>query len=357
MKQTPIPAFLIAYSDSDFTNPHEVVLPDEPQDCRGRFTHMGAMYWGFETRRHKATTVLAGERAFSYDHNAHEWLVIGLKQRAEIDRVSVSTKWYTGNQVRSVSVSLADEVTGRKVKVLDRVPLNPDSDHEFSVPPTIATEALVECYYDGGIARIGFFGAASAQQVPERANILDGAAISHVSNDHYGKPSQAVAGVRAEMHMVGWESARTGFGERALFHLKQPEVIGEIVVDTYLHRLNPPLSSHVYGISGPADVEAAMAAAPRWKLVFEDNREIIPEDFGAYMREQSYLSAGERFKIKLHLAEGSPWVPILPFAPLSRDTYHRFRELETHSPVTHVLYMHYPNGGIHGLKMFAAPPA
>ena len=71
----PLASFLIAYSNSEFTNPHEVVLPDAPQDCRSHFTHMGAKYSGFESRRH--TTTRMGQKAFTYDHDAHDWLVIG----------------------------------------------------------------------------------------------------------------------------------------------------------------------------------------------------------------------------------------------------------------------------------------
>ncbi len=350
---TALPAFLIAYSDSDFTNPHEAVLPDEPKDCRGDFTHMGAKYWGYESRRHKATTILPREQAFSYDHDVHNWLRIGLKNRAAIDRITISTKWYTGNQVRAVSVTLIDEKTGKERKVLDRAPLNPDSEHGFDIPATPATEALIECYYEGGISRINFFGKA-IDPLPERANLLEGAKITHVSNEHYGKPDKAVIGSRAEMHMVGWESARTGFGEQALFHLKKPAVIDEIIVDTYLHRLNAPLSSHVFGINSPGDIDAAMKQAPRWKLVFGKGKEVIPDDFRDYMLNQKYLSEGKTFKIALHLDKKSPWKPILPFAPLTPDTWHRFRDLEKHRPVTHVLYMHYPNGGIHGLKMFGS---
>ncbi|MGK0343855.1 MAG: allantoicase, partial [Candidatus Azotimanducaceae bacterium] len=57
-------AFLINYTDSSFTNPHEVVLPDEPQECTGNFTHMGAKYWGFESERHCAISTRAGNRGF-----------------------------------------------------------------------------------------------------------------------------------------------------------------------------------------------------------------------------------------------------------------------------------------------------
>jgi allantoicase len=344
--QSPLPAFLISYSDASFTNPHEVVLPDEPKDCTGDFTHMGAKYWGIESKRHKATTVL--DNALSYNHDAHNWFLIGLKERAEIDRLTISTKWYTGNQVRAVSVYLKDEVTGQNKQVLNRASLAPDKEHEFKIPPTIATECLVECYYEGGIARVNLFGTKTPEQLPARKNLLEGAEISHVSNVHYGDPVRAVAGSRKEMHMFGWESARTGFGEQALFHLKKPAQIEEIVVDTYLHRLNPPLTCHVFGING--FTEEAMKSAPRWKLVFANGKEVIPENFQAYMLEQKYLPE-KNFTIKLHLPEKSPWKSLLPFSPLRPDEYHRFKT-EKAGPVTHILYMHYPNGGIHGLKVF-----
>ena len=354
----PLPAFLISYSDSSFTNPHEAMLPDEPKECTGRFTHMGAMYWGYESQRHKATAVLADEQALSYDHNAHGWMLIGLKERAEIDRLTISTKWYTGNQVRAVSVYLKDDVTGQNKQVLNRAALAPDKEHEFKIPPTIATECLVECYYEGGISRISLFGKPTEPRIPVRRNLLEGAEISHISNVHYGDPARAVAGNREQMHMFGWESARTGFGEQALFHLKKPAQIEEIVVDTYLHRLNAPLTCHVFGLninyaaSGSGGFkEEDMKLAPRWKIVTAGGKDIIPDDFRAYMLEQKYLPE-KNFKIKLHLPDKSPWKPLLPFAALTPDTFHRFRDLQKCGPVTHVLYMHYPNGGVHGLKVY-----
>jgi allantoicase len=354
----PIEAFLIEYSDSSFTNPHEAVLPDVPKDCRGAFTHMGAKYWGIESKRHKATSVLQGEDGFSYSHNAHNSFLIGLKQRAEIDTVTISTKWYTGNQVRAVSIYLKDEMTGQKKLVLERQPLSPDSEHSFSVPPTIATECLVECYYEGGISRVNLFGEPTKDQMPEQPNLLEGATVSHVSNIHYGQPDKAVNGVRKEMHMVGWESARTGFGERALFHLKNPATVDEIIVDTYLHRLNAPLACQMFALNetDESKIDELMKHAPRWKLVFSNGREVIPENFQDYMLNQKYLQEKDisdptQFKIKLHVEKDSPWKQLLPFAPLTPDTYHRFSKLGNCGTVTHILYMHYPNGGIHGLKV------
>ncbi len=246
------------------------MLPDDPKDCRGDFAPpwATAKILGLsEIRRHRAHTVLADEEALSWNHNAHDWIQVGLKQRAEVSLIKISTKWYTGNQVRAVSVFLKDDVTRQRKRVLDRQPLNPDAEHEFPIEPTVATECLIECYFDGGISRINFFGAL-VDPAPERRNLLEGARISHVSNQHYGKPDTAVTGVRGQMHMVGWESARTGFGEQALFQLRERSTIDEFVVDTYLHRLNPPLTAHVYAVNGTDadesdEVRAALEAVIR----------------------------------------------------------------------------------------------
>ena len=357
--QDLLPAFLIEYSDSEFTNPHEAVLPDEPAHYSGVFTHMGAKFWGLETSRHRATTVNAAQRALDYDHTAYHWFLIGLRDRAEISSMKISTKWYTGNHVPAVSVFLRDELTGTEVQVLQRQPLGPDAEHELPIPPTTATECRVEIFSEGGISRVNLFGNKLIEQLPRGDNLLERATISDVSNVHYGNPGQAVRGNREVMHMAGWESARTGFGEHALFRLEKPASIEEVVVDTYLHRFNPPLTCHVFALDepDPNHADQLMQTAPRWKLVFDNGKEVVPDNFQRYMLEQRYLEEKdvpnrEMFKIKLHTPDGSPWKPLLPFAPLRPDTYHRFNELEDHGPVTHVLYMHYPNGGIHGLKVY-----
>jgi allantoicase len=350
-----IPAFLISYTDSSFTNPHEVLRADEPEYRVGTFTHMGARYYGFESKRHNATTTDVAAQRFTFDHDAHDALVIGFNDPATISVVTVSTRWFTGNQVPCISVDLFD---GQQwTTVLERVTLAPDQDHRFDIDATDAVECKVRCYHEGGISRINFFGELHADQAP-RTNLLESAHISHVSNDHYGKPLDAVMGIRGVDHMFGWESARTGFGEQAVFTLAEPEAISEMVVDTYLHRLNPPLSCHAFGLTDTyADLASSMAQRPRWSIRFDDGTLVIPEDFQDYMLTEQFLrepvSNTRQFSIALHQPDNSPWQPLLTFGELFADTYHRFTDIEYKGAVSHILYMHYPNGGIHGLKMFA----
>jgi len=241
---------------------------------------------------------------------------IGFKKRAKISSVQISTKWFTGNQARAVSVVMIDELSKQEVEVLSRVSLQPDQEHTFTFPEIIATECFIKIFYEGGISRINFFGEVAEKQLPIRKNLLENASISHVSNDHYGNPKMAVQGSRKEMHMVGWESARTGYGEQAIFHFEQPTHINEIVVDTYLHRFNSPLTCHVFGLllEEGKNLESYLPTLPKWMLQFED--------------------------------------AVLPHENLEPDTYHRFTSLKENGPFSHLLYLHYPNGGIHGLKCF-----
>jgi allantoicase len=160
-----IPSHIIAYSNSDFTNPHEVVLPDDPKDCTDNYTHMGVKYWGLETKRHKATTIEEGNKKIYYNHEAHHWLKIGFKYRTEIKSLRVSTKWFTGNQVRAISVLLIDELTGGEQEVLSKKILQPDQEHHFLFEATTATECLIKMYYEGGISRINFFGEKTEAQL------------------------------------------------------------------------------------------------------------------------------------------------------------------------------------------------
>ncbi len=353
-----IPSFIIAYSNSDFTNPHEAVLPDEPKDCTANFTHMGVQYWGFETKRHTATRVASKSKQIFYQHAAYQWVKIGFKERMDVSSLKVSTKWFTGNQVRAISVILIDELNGTEQEVLSRTVLAPDQDHHFEFKATVATECFIKMYYEGGISRINFFGKKTEIQLPSRSNLLSKAKITNVSNEHYGNPKMAVEGSRKEMHMVGWESARTGFGEQAIFHLETPAQIEEIVVDTYLHRLNPPLTCHIFGLLADEDksFEECLTLFPKWTLRFDDGTTISPPNFQKYMLDQNYLketvSNPSSFEILLDNPTTSPWKAIIPFESLLADTYHRFTEFENNGLFSHLLYLHYPNGGIHGLKVF-----
>ena len=347
-----LPIFLIDYSESDFTNPHEVVRSETPENRKGNFSHMGAEFWGFESARHKTTAVNKEGDGFCYDNDAHEWLNIGLKARSEVSKITISTKWYIGNAVPEVSVTLKDG--DKSQEVLNRMALQPDSENVFDIDPTSATECRVICHYGGGIARINLFGKELQKQASEK-NLLETAEVKKISNSYFGTPMDAVMGRREVDYMRGWESARKGFGEHALFSLKNPTIVKELVVDTYMHRLNSPLSCHLFAVNSqdPDISEKIWDGRPRWGLRFEGGLEVIPENFPEYMEKRQFLKekSCDSSKFQIFLKPSDSWLTLLGFGALSPDTFHRFNIEKRTSAVTNLLFMYYPNGGIHGLRV------
>lgn len=354
-----LPCVLAAYSDSSFTNPHQVVLETDPPSYEGRFTHMGAEYWGVETDRHIAFSVDEQQARFRFDPDAHHTLDLELTRPSLVREVRVSTRWHTGSHVPNISVELRLPGGASKV-VLDRAALAPDQEHVFELDEVLAHGALVRCYHEGGIARINLFGE-PAGPPDSRPNVLADARILRVSNDHFGCPEKAVAGVREEDHMIGWESARMGFGEHVVFELVAPVRVDELVVDTYLYRLNAPLSCHLFGLPATVktDGDYCSSQMPCWTVCRDDGTAVEIDDLPAYMTERCYLDehgvASGPLDIQLITREASPWVSLIEFGRLYPDRLHRFQAVAPHEAVSHLLYMHFPNGGIHGLRVHAQP--
>lgn len=345
--------FLIEYSDSSFTNPHEVAQGITPPDRQGQFTHMGAQYWGFETDRHIGTEIYPTQQHFRFRPNKGHFLCLGLKTRSVVTQIDIDTRWFTGNHVPEVTVILED--ADDQVIVLSHQILRPNEPHHFVIPPTQAERCRVLCHQEGGIARVALFGEALTDPVSP-INLLEQASIGHVSNDHYGHPKDAVFGNRLEDHMKGWESARSGFGEQAVFSFDQPIALKAFVVDTYLHRLNAPLSCHLFGLGPAHDLTDSMRSIPRWSVQLETGARVVPDDFQTYMQGRHYAEEGKPWPdaliIQLDQSQSTHWQPLLPFQALKPDTYHHFDTFETAGWFQHLLFLHYPNGGIHGLKAF-----
>lgn len=355
-----IPASVTSYSDSSFSVAHDVVKATEPMFDPDAFTLVGKEMDGLESRRHRAFKKISAAGApprFEFDPNAHNFIEIQFGYRAKVSKIEISTEWFTANQVQAVSVTLKDEKSNNEHKLLTREPLDSDKKHFFSVPQTAATSARVECYPDGGIARIRFYGE-KIETLYSDLNILDGAQVLEISNAHYGGADDALSGMRQVEFMKGWESGRRGMGEHLLLKLKQRcERIDRVVVDTYRHVLNSPLGCMLLGAESDSAMTAQelMRTAPRWKVTFRNGLEISPDSLKEYIQNKHYIKDGgsEPFTLSLDFPQSSVWKLVLPFSDLDRDTLHTFAKLGTRGPFTHLLFMHFPNGGIHGLRVLA----
>ncbi len=98
-----------------------------------------------------------------------------------------------------------------------------------------------------------------------------------------------------------------------------------------------------------------MSTPPKWAVTKPDGETLVPDNFQKYMQlHREGTDHHEQSKaLVIRLKAGSPiWKPLLPFKALRPDTYHTFTELDYLGPIAHLLFMHYPNGGIHWLKAF-----
>lgn len=354
--------FVIAYDDSSFTDPHSVLRHDEAQDPTGRFTHMGAYYEGWEDKRGTGVNVI--NDGWAYDYSTARSMEIGLVERANITHVDISTKWFTGNNVPEVSIAYKDILRDDAYHiVVERESLNPDSKKRIELPNTLtATHVKILSHQEGGIARIHVHGEPSEIQPICPRNLLQDAFLIAASNEHYGSPLDAVQGVRAENYMKGWESARSGRGEYALFSLQNPTTIQGLVIDTYLHRLNPVRAVAAFGIVADKKESATglLEDAPRYRVVFADGTEAMPNDLKAYMNSADFKSkvseqGMSKVEIKRYVPDGSRWQEILPQSSTMADQFHFFKGSDltnTDTAFTHLLLQHGPNGGMHGLKAY-----
>ena len=134
---------IIDCSDSFFGSPLNLIMP-------GRAANMGE---GWETRRRRGP--------------GHDWVLIELGTRGEINRIEVDTSHFKGNCPGSCSIEVADVTGGglsgdtRWRELLPRVELQPHNRHLFQdelVGGGAATHSRLNIVPDGGVARLRLFG-------------------------------------------------------------------------------------------------------------------------------------------------------------------------------------------------------
>ena len=132
---------VVAASDMHYGNPQNLILP-------GRSTHMGD---GWETKRRRGP--------------GHDWSIVRLARRGEINRVKLDTDHYKGNAPGSCMLEWCDAVAsfdGASVKwnvLVPEIPLHADARHRWEdLAGGPATHVRLNIYPDGGVARLRLFG-------------------------------------------------------------------------------------------------------------------------------------------------------------------------------------------------------
>ncbi|PLW49883.1 hypothetical protein PCANC_07094 [Puccinia coronata f. sp. avenae] len=200
---------ILAVSDQWFAPAESLLKPHPPLDLRGQFGPNGALYDGWESRRHNPS---------------HDWVIIQLGvPSGTIAGFDIDTTLFNGNEAPACSVYALDRLTPPPdspddpewTQLLPVVPLGPSARHLFKIPETTKGYRYLKLNMipDGGIARFRVYG----HPIPvfpagrcDLASVLLGARVVVTSDQHYGVGSNLILPGRGPKSMDGgWETKRS----------------------------------------------------------------------------------------------------------------------------------------------------
>ncbi|KAH9948539.1 Allantoicase, partial [Amylocystis lapponica] len=307
---------IVSVSDEFFAEAYHLLLVGYPApSLKGQFGPKGALFSGWETRRHNPT---------------HDWCVciIKLGTSGSIFGFDVDTAYFNGNEAPQVSVDALyspDDATpqvddSRWSEILAKVDLGPDSRHLFKISPTQAANYVkLNMYPDGGIARFRVYGIVSPvfpadiSTSFDLAHVFSGGRVVFTSDQHFGVGSNLILpgrGVGKDMG-DGWETKRSrerGHKDWAILRLGDAGYLSQVEIDTAHFKGNFPESCELHAVR---------------------SNEIIPKDIA-----------------------DDQWALILPRTKLGphRQHYFQLENVDT-APFTHVKITIHPDGGIKRVRV------
>ncbi|KAL4080245.1 galactose-binding domain-like protein [Scleroderma yunnanense] len=301
---------IIKVSDEFFAAAHHLLLVEPPHSLQGQYGPNGALYSGWESRRHNPT---------------HDWCIIKLGTAGVIVGFDIDTSYFNGNEAPEASVDALfltedngnDLEDAQWTEILPRIPLGPSSRHLYLIPETTQyTYVRLNMYPDGGIARFRVYGHVSPVQPADDcesfdlAHVFAGGRVVFTSDQHYGVGSNLILPGRGKDMSDGWETKRSrqqGHKDLVIVKLGAPGRLQTAEVDTANFKGNFPESCELHALNSMDDV---------------------PD------------------------SDSPDWVTILPRVKLGPHRRH-FLQLETKEDAvfTHVKLTIYPDGGVKRLRI------
>ncbi|KAK3657537.1 Allantoicase [Elasticomyces elasticus] len=247
---------IVACSDEWFAAAENLTTSTPPIRKPGVFTHAGAWYDGWETRRHNT--------------EPFDWVVLRLGAASgKVKGVEVDTAFFSGNEAPEVGVEgcfiTDDREEELKSKdfvewetILEKQPCGPSQRHGWLLPNMTSkayTHVRLQMFPDGGIARFRLFGEVvpvlpqDLNAVFDLAATVNGGVALSCSDQHFGTKDNLLLPGRGHDMGDGWETKRSR-GEHVdwvIIRLGLPGVIEKIVVDTAHFRGNFPQKVQVFG--------------------------------------------------------------------------------------------------------------
>ena len=268
---------VVAANDEFFAAKENLILP-EPPAARSAFGHRGKEYDGWETRRRRGPGA--------------DWAIVRLGAPGIVAGVVVDTSFFTGNYAPKASVEGAAVEGHPSVGELERAdwqPLLPlselsgDSANTFAVESDRrVTHVRLTIRPDGGIARLRVHG----EVVPDPrlldagpvdlAALENGAVVTAVSDEFYGRPQQLIGRGLARSMGEGWETARRrgGGNDWVEVALACEGVVTLAELDTSYFLGNAPGSASLTGF-GP---DGEVPLLPRTRLLPDTRHRFVLED-------------------------------------------------------------------------------
>lgn len=260
---------VLSTSDEWFAAAENLIKPNVPIRDATRFTHAGAWYDGWETRRH--------------NENEYDWVIIEMGvNAAHIVGGEIDTAFFNGNHAPFVSVQgLLEDASNTNVDIkedddrwetiIDKFECGPSQRHFFikedGLTKNTYSHIKLQMYPDGGIARFRLYG----KVVPpnslrdddkeiDLAYVGNGGVAIKVSDQHFGSADNLLLPGRGHDMSDGWETKRSRVPNHvdwAVVQLgRKASYINKIVIDTAHYRGNFPQFITVHGINGTPGEDA-----------------------------------------------------------------------------------------------------
>jgi allantoicase len=256
---------VVAANDESFAERENLLLPHPPV-ARSEFGHKGKVYDGWETRRRRTP--------------GHDWAVVRLGAPGIVRGVVIDTSYFTGNYPPQASIDGAamegpcsvDELLKADWQpLLELARLAGNTHNYFPVySDRRVTHVRLNIHPDGGVARLRVHGTV----VPDPrlvdagpfdlAALENGAVVTGVSNEFYGRPQQLIAPGLARNMGEGWETSRRRDGRNDWVEIalacEGVVTLAELDTSYFLH--NAPATAAITGI-GP---DGEVPVLPRTRL-------------------------------------------------------------------------------------------
>lgn len=251
---------VLSFSDEWFAAAENLIQAHAPVRDATRFTHAGAWYDGWETRRH--------------NEKEYDWVVLRMGvAAAHVVGGEIDTAFFDGNQASFVAVEgLYDETAEdvreddeRWVTVIDKFECGPSQRHFFlreaGLTAAKFTHVKLKMYPDGGIARFRLYGKVvppavllQGDQLLDLASVCNGGVALAVSDQHFGSADNLLLPGRGHDMSDGWETKRSrepGHVDWVVIQLGcKSSYLDRVVIDTAHFRGNFPQYVKIEGSNG-----------------------------------------------------------------------------------------------------------